>query len=96
MREETTKGVSPQQAFQLYGKLGEATAVRFEAGGYWPAVPHSRADDYWLSVSCRRRIHSDWLFLEMTPKVEFPRQDDYEAVPSVTVMVSGLFGEWQD
>jgi hypothetical protein len=93
---DATNGVSPQQVFQLYGRLDETKAVKFELGGYWPAVPHSQEDDYWVSASYRQRVYDDWLFMEVIPKVEFPKPQDYDAVPSVTIMMSALFGEWRD
>ncbi len=39
----------------------------------------------------RHTIHWDWLFLDVTPQVDFPNDRNYQTVPSITIMLQVVF-----
>jgi len=76
---EDRDGVRPAQQISLFKTFSRRRALRFDVGGSWPEYPNIVERIYYTSVTHRRLIHSDWLFLEIKPGVEFPEIDDYDS-----------------
>lgn len=75
---EEDDGVTPIQTFSLFKTLSKRRAIRWDVGGKWPESPNPSETMYYTSVAFRRLAYRDWLYLELTPGVEFPQVDDYE------------------
>jgi len=76
--EEIREGVAPAQTFSMTWQPSKRHAWRLYLAGAWPETPHTRTANYSTGIVFRRRIHRDWLFLELFPSVEFPQEYDYE------------------
>jgi len=81
--EELRHGITPGQAFSLTHPLSFRRAFRFYISGTWPESPHTREANYVFGAVYRQRIHRDWLFMEISPSLEFPQADDYAINPIV-------------
>lgn len=76
---EDRDGVRPAQQISLFRFLSLRRVLRLDVGGSWPEYPNIVERIYYVSLTHRRLIHSDWLFLEIKPGVEFPEIDDYDS-----------------
>ena len=65
---------------------------RFSLAGAWPETPDARETCYSAGFTYRRRIHRDWLFLDITPGVDFPRTEAYAAQPYIGIKFEAIFG----
>jgi len=53
--------------------------------------PQTYATDYFLSVRYRQQIHKKWLFLDVVPSINHPRENDYKPVRSITLKLEIVF-----
>ncbi len=75
---EDRDGVRPAQQISLFKTVNRVRAFRIDVGGSWPEYPNIEDRKYFAAFTHRRLIHSNWLFLELKPGVEFPEEDDYD------------------
>jgi hypothetical protein len=98
--EENHDGVTFAQIFSLYDKLSTRRALRWSVLAEAPTHPVFDVDMYKVAVNWRQLIHSTWLYLEITPAVEFPRERDYKASPLIMFELEMLLGDadkpWTD
>lgn len=79
--EEKSYGYTPEQRFSLYRTLTRRRAWRIDLDGRWAEVPDPTEIMYKASFTYRQLIHRNWLFVELTPGVEYAKKYDYEANP---------------
>jgi hypothetical protein len=92
---EEERGVRPSQTFSLYKPFSRQRAIRWDIGGVWPESPGPEETRYYTSLTYRRLVFSDWIFLEITPGVEFPQTHDYEAKFFGSIKFDFIFGDTQ-
>lgn len=90
---EDIEGVRPVQTFVLFKPLSKRRAIRYEIGGDWPESPGSTETRYFTSFTYRSQIHSDWIYMEIEPGLEFPQIDDYEAKSFLLFKFDFVFGK---
>lgn len=81
------------QGISLLHILGWRNVVSYELGMAAGNRPALRAEQYRLGLRFRHRLHEDWLFLEVTPEILWPRQEGFEARAGAFVSLQALFGE---
>ncbi len=91
--EETNNGVTPTEAFNLFKELSTRRAYRLTFSGTWPETPHAHEANYSATFTYRQLIHSRWLFVELTPGLEFPQKRDYACAPCINVKFETIFGD---
>lgn len=91
--EENNNGVTPAQSFSLFRELTTHRGYRLGASGEWPETPHAHEAKYTTEFTYRQLLHSRWLFLEITPGLEFPQQRDYECTPYINFKIEIVFDE---
>ncbi|RJP89599.1 MAG: hypothetical protein C4518_09885 [Desulfobacteraceae bacterium] len=91
--EENENGVKPAQMFSLYRALSSRRGYRISLGAYWPETPHAHEAVYSSEFSYRQLIHSRWLFVEVTPGMEFPQIRHYDFTPYIEVKFEVVFGD---
>ncbi|MFZ5797580.1 MAG: hypothetical protein C4563_11500 [Desulfobulbus sp.] len=64
---------------RLYQQLGPERFISYEWENHCADVQHDELTDLWLLIRYRQKFLRDWLFLEISPRVNFPREDDWEA-----------------
>jgi hypothetical protein len=89
--EEKSYGYTPEQRLSLYRTLTRRRAWRVDLDGIWEEVPHPSAISYKLSFTYRQLIHRNWLFLQITPGVEYAKKYDYDANPFVAMAFEIVF-----
>jgi len=50
---------------------------------------------YTLAVRYRQRFWRDWIIGEVRPQLTFPRERDFDVVPSFTLRLEAYFGRGQ-
>ena len=60
----------------------------------FPNIEYSELllDDALVSLSWRDALYRKWIYYTVTPQVDFPREDDYHARPSIRIGLEMLFG----
>ena len=75
--------------------------LRSGKGRGWVAqgsvFPHIRSSDwYWddslINLTWRDALYRKWIYYTITPQIQFPKEDEYEARPSLHVGLEILFG----
>tara|TARA_R100000322_G_scaffold85518_1_gene53192 strand:+ start:2198 stop:3373 length:1176 start_codon:yes stop_codon:yes gene_type:complete len=53
--------------------------------------PGWRSTEFYVDAAWRRRLHDDWLYAEVIPALEFPREDNFRENPSLTLRIEVFF-----
>ncbi len=90
---ETSKGVEfEQRARTTWTITKEKRYLQFEAGAFAHKSSNAVMDDYRLVLAYSTSAHRNWLFLEIAPQLDFPREKSFDPTPSLRVSVSAYFG----
>lgn len=91
-----TQGVRWFSSLTLYQKLGDGRALAYEARIFGESDHEVPVADYGLRAIYRRRIHEEWLFLELRSGITWPRETLLERRQpnwSAGIALEMLFGE---
>lgn len=89
---ETEDGFPHSQQFRLYQVLTAIQAISYETTIYMETEPSYKMDDLQFIVRYRQRFYRDWLMLEISPRVTFPDDHDYEINPGIIFKLEASFG----
>jgi hypothetical protein len=53
--------------------------------------PQYQVMDYVAFILYRYRLHKDWMFLELSPQLHFPRERNYKLSPTFSMRLEMLF-----
>jgi hypothetical protein len=81
------------QRFAYFRKLSRRAALAHEAGVRVDDDPNWDVKKYFLLTRFRYRAYRKWLFVELTPAVEFRDEDNYSPTGVFTLRVDAVFGE---
>jgi hypothetical protein len=81
----------PSQVFSLLQGISKRRGIAYQVGVYGITDPTWHATDYLLQVRYRQNIHSDYLFLELIPKILYQRENEFEAEHSLTMRLEMIF-----
>jgi len=93
---EDPVGVPHSQYFKLYQVLSEHQVISYESGLFLNTEPDYRVTDVQFIIKLRKRFYRDWLVLEVTPRVTFPKENDYEINPGILIKLEGALGYKSD
>lgn len=92
---EDSDGVEASQTLAYYRFI----SARRVAGGRFTVSgvlePSARVENYGAYVVYRQRIHRDWMYMEIEPGVEFPRNRDFDITGLINIKFDILFGDWR-
>jgi len=92
---EVSDGVAAGQSFSYYKYLTRRRVAGFRVGVTGHIEPEAEVDNYNGRVTYRQRIHRDWLYLEIEPGVDWPRERDFDATPYIKVKFDIIFGDFE-
>ena len=81
------------EVITLSRRLDDRSLVAAEVGAFGRTKPTLEATTYTLALRYRRRIHRDWMILEIRPQISYPRDHRYDPVPSLTLQLEAYFGK---
>jgi hypothetical protein len=93
---EETEGARWFSSLTLYQNLGDGRALAYQAGISGASDAEVEVADYGLRAIYRRRIHLEWLFLELRTSITWPREtllERREPNWGAGVALEMLFGE---
>ena len=90
---EDEDGVTGKQSFQYLKHISDISYWRFLVRGSWPEIPDVHETVYGGEVTYRRLFYSDWVYMEVTPGIEFLEENDYGANPFIEVLLDLIFEE---
>lgn len=80
------------QSFLLIHDINRHRAVVYRAGLSATSKPELHTTGYIVSIRFRELIHRDWLFFEITPAVNFPKDENFHSRHSLNFKLETLFG----
>lgn len=90
---ETSEGVDLGQTFNYAQPFTRSSVIALKLGIAGHTEPSTIVDRYAIRLPYRKRIHSDWMFLEIEPGVNFDNDNDWDAAPQIIVRLDLLFGD---
>ena len=85
------KNFDLRQDFSVFHTLDDRTALLYQASVIGVTNPQAQVMDYVVLMLYRRRIHKDWVFLELSPQLHFPRERNYRLSPALSMRLEMLF-----
>ncbi len=89
---ETSRGVDLKQSVSIFHFLSEDTMLGFSLSADGYTRPSAKVDTYAATFRWRQRSHRDWMYYEIAPSLAFPRENDFEFTPILTLKLEVLFG----
>ncbi len=89
---EVSEGVDLRQTFTVFHFMSSDTMVGFDLDVQGHTRPTAKVDKYEATFRWRQRSHRDWMFFEVAPGLSFPRRNDFELTPILTLKLEVLFG----
>ena len=90
-RKEVNEFWELNQVFSLTQTIDTKQGIIYQAGVYGISEPRVFATDYLLQARYRKQLHSDYLFLELIPKIQYQRVDNFTPLLSFTVRLEMVF-----
>ncbi len=80
------------QGFFLYHVLSDRNSLEWRASIFADLNPQHQISSSLLSLTFRRKIYQQWLYFELQPAVQFPREEDFDPVTSLSAKLEIIFG----
>ncbi|NOU01479.1 MAG: hypothetical protein HOO95_07900 [Gallionella sp.] len=79
-----------RQDFSVYQNLNERSALLYQASATGVSNPQWQLNEYVALMQYRYRLHKQWVFLEVSPQVHFPKADNFKANPAISFRLEML------
>lgn len=79
------------QAISLIQQLSPQQGMSYTLGIFEESFSNTVISDYFVSAHYRQLVYKDWLYVNIIPEVNFPREFDYDARLSVTLKLEVFF-----
>jgi hypothetical protein len=87
------QNIDLSQRLSIYHTLNDRTVLLYQLGVFEATNPAYQVMDYVALLFCRYRLHQEWLFLELSPQLHFPRVNDFHPSPAYHMRLEALFDE---
>ena len=77
----------------LFQILSNRRVLRYQWINSFETKPHHQLQEVKLMIRYRQRVWRDWMYVEMTPQVSFPRERDFKNTPGFMVRVEIIMGK---
>lgn len=81
------------QDFNIFLQLTNNRALAYRFGVRGNNETSTRVTEYIADIRFRKRLHKDWLFMELIPELRFPIEEDFRLTPAFTVRLETIFGD---
>lgn len=89
---ESSEGVDAGQTFALFYRPSRRRAYSFSAGVSGKVEPYQDIDLVDVRLGSRRLIHSNWIYLELEPGIQFPRERNWKETPFFNIELEFILG----
>ena len=90
---EDRNGMEWGQSFSVCRNLGHCRRIAARAGVTGRTADPAGLQEYTLRVPYRQRLYRDWIYFEIEPGVDFPREENYRPCPLVIGRLKFMFGD---
>jgi hypothetical protein len=92
---ELSHGVDWGQFASYYANFSSRRSAAIKLGVHGYSHPSWITDQYLIRVAYRKRVHRDWLFLEIEPGLDFFREDDFKISPLINIKLEIVIGSFK-
>lgn len=82
-----------RQDLSLYHTLNDNTSFLYQLSAVGVSRPQPEVSEYVALALCRQRIHRDWVFLELSPQLHYPKTNDYQLDAQFIMRLEVLFSK---
>lgn len=90
--EQEEDGVRLGQSLTFFFRPSERDSYAFRSSINWDTHPGFHMTSYGQSVAYRRRLHKQWLFMEIEPGINWPDDRDFRTTPWIRFKLEVVFG----
>lgn len=90
---KNTHNFDMRQDLTIFHKLDERRALMYQASAIGVSRPHTQVTEYVLLALYRYRLHREWMYLEVSPQLHFPKVLNYRANSVLSLRLEMLFDE---
>lgn len=76
----------------LFQHINRLSALSYHAHVVTINSPSFEVNNYILQMTYRRRLYGKWLFMEMSPFLNFPRSENFHRTPGFVLGLDAIFG----
>jgi hypothetical protein len=88
-----TQNFDLRQDFTLFHTLDERNALLYQTSVVGVSHPQVQVTDYVVLMLYRYRLHRDWMFVELSPQLHFPKEMNFHSSPMFSLRLEMLFDE---
>lgn len=88
-----TQNFDLRQDMIFFHKLDERTALMYQASAIGVGRPNTVVTEYVVLALYRYRLHREWMFLEVSPQLHFPRALGFHTNKTLSLRLEMLFDE---
>ena len=81
------------QQLDIYQRATEKDLFEYSMGISADTDEIKEVSNYWISAEWKRRVYRHWLYLAARPQLEFPREYNYHANPSIMFEIEMFFSK---
>ena len=86
-----THNFDMRQDLTLFHKLDERRALMYQASAIGVSRPQTQVTEYVVLALYRYRLHREWMFLEVSPQLHFPKALNFRTNAALSVRLEMLF-----
>jgi len=86
-----THNFDMRQDLTLFHKLDERRALMYQASAIGVTHPQTQVTEYVVLALYRYRLHKEWMFLEVSPQLHFPKALNFRTNAALSVRLEMLF-----
>jgi hypothetical protein len=86
-----THNFDMRQDLTLFHKLDERRALMYQASAIGVSRPQTQVTEYVLLALYRYRLHREWMFLEVSPQLHFPKMLNFRTNAALSIRLEMLF-----
>ncbi|HQS57777.1 MAG TPA: hypothetical protein PLU16_03395 [Gallionellaceae bacterium] len=81
------------QSFSVYHTFDERTALLYQVSAIGVSRPQMQVSDYVILMTYRYRWHREWVYVEISPQLHFPQEENYKTSKLLSVRLEILFDQ---
>ncbi len=82
-----------RQTLALFQEISPRRRAIYQFSAVGESRPLVRSTSYILDVRLRQQVHKDWLFVELNPRAEWARDNDFNPAYTLLLLVDVVFGK---
>lgn len=79
------------QTFSIFQHLKYNRGIDYKIGILGESLSHHVINAYFISAHYRQLAYQDWLYINIIPELNYPRELDYESIASISIRLEVIF-----